>query len=219
MSCRSGLQTSWPWPFMSPIGTISAGRILSLLKVATDRQAQYGRRFGDGSYTPEIVVDGSSGVVGSDRGDVDHAVAKARANSATVADVRVVAKDGKASIDVGAGQGAARVVLVGLRSRTCDVDRPRRKPRPHHGRGKYRSLVSIRCESGAERRSISTNSFRKANRSRLSSRLRMGASSARPGRSGPDRLERGEKSGQGQPVLGYTSLGLHQPWAILVLGY
>src|SRR5271156_211193 len=59
------------------------------LQLATDRQARYGHRFGDGSYTPEIVVDGLSGVVGSDRGDVDHAVAKARANSATVADVHV----------------------------------------------------------------------------------------------------------------------------------
>jgi hypothetical protein len=84
------------------------------LQVATDRQASYGRRFGDGSYTPEIVVDGSSGVVGSDRGEVDHALAKARANSATVTDVQVVMKGGKASIDVGAGRGAARVILVGL---------------------------------------------------------------------------------------------------------
>jgi hypothetical protein len=84
------------------------------LQVATERQAQYGHRFGDGSYTPEIVVDGSSGVVGSDRGDVDQAMAKARANSATFADVHVVTKGGKAVIDVGAGQGAARVILVGL---------------------------------------------------------------------------------------------------------
>src|ERR1700685_3290885 len=30
------------------------------LQLATDRQARYGHRFGDGSYTPEIVVDGLS---------------------------------------------------------------------------------------------------------------------------------------------------------------
>jgi hypothetical protein len=84
------------------------------LQLATDRQARYGHRFGDGSYTPEIVVDGLSGVVGSDRGNVDQAVAKARANSATLAEVQVAMKDGKASIDVGAGQGAGRVILVGL---------------------------------------------------------------------------------------------------------
>ena len=35
------------------------------LDAATDRQAVYGRRFGDGSYTPEIVVDGAAGMVGS----------------------------------------------------------------------------------------------------------------------------------------------------------
>ena len=39
------------------------------LQTATDRQARYGQRFGDGSYTPEIVVDGSSGLVGSYRDD------------------------------------------------------------------------------------------------------------------------------------------------------
>src|SRR5580704_9547240 len=41
------------------------------LQVATERQARYGQRFGDGSYTPEIVVDGSTGLVGSYRDDVN----------------------------------------------------------------------------------------------------------------------------------------------------
>jgi hypothetical protein len=83
------------------------------LQAATDRQARYGKRFGDGSYTPEIVVDGRSGVVGSYSEDVNSAITKARADGRTVADVRVVAKDGKVSIDVAAGQGAAKVYLVG----------------------------------------------------------------------------------------------------------
>ena len=84
------------------------------LRAATDRQARYGARFGDGSYTPEIVVDGAAGLVGSYRDDVNRAIAKAKAESATVADVRVIIKDGKASIDVGKGQGSARVLLVGF---------------------------------------------------------------------------------------------------------
>ena len=84
------------------------------LTLATDRQAQYGRRFGDGSYTPEIVVDGASGLVGSYRDEVNSAIAKARAENRTAADVTLVAKDGKASIDIGAGQGAARIMLVGF---------------------------------------------------------------------------------------------------------
>jgi len=84
------------------------------MQTATDRQARYGQRFGDGSYTPEIVVDGSTGHVGSDRNDVNNAIARARAESRTAADVRVVAKNGKVSIDVGAGQGTAKVFLVGF---------------------------------------------------------------------------------------------------------
>ena len=38
------------------------------LDAATSRQSQYGSRFGDGSYTPEMVVDGQKGLVGSERG-------------------------------------------------------------------------------------------------------------------------------------------------------
>jgi hypothetical protein len=83
------------------------------LQTATDRQARYGRRFGDRSYTPEIVVDGGAGLVGSYRDDVNAAIAKARVESITAADVRVAAKDGKVSIDVGSGQGVAKVYLVG----------------------------------------------------------------------------------------------------------
>jgi hypothetical protein len=84
------------------------------LPVATDRQAQYGRRFGDGSYTPEIVVDGAAGLVGSYRDEVNSAIAKARTQNVTAAEVNLVARDGKASIDIGAGKGVARVMLVGF---------------------------------------------------------------------------------------------------------
>src|SRR6202012_4581349 len=42
------------------------------------RQDPYGPRFGDGSYTPEIVVDGPSSHVGSDRGEVGPAIEQAR---------------------------------------------------------------------------------------------------------------------------------------------
>src|ERR1700761_148450 len=71
------------------------------LQLATDRQDLYGRRFGDGSYTPEIVVDGAAGMVGSDRGEVDHAIARAKAAGATSADVSVTTRNGKVSIDIG----------------------------------------------------------------------------------------------------------------------
>src|SRR6266851_732934 len=53
------------------------------LEVATERQDRYGHRFGDGSYTPEIVVDGASSHVGSDRGNVGSAIEAAKRQSQT----------------------------------------------------------------------------------------------------------------------------------------
>ena len=47
-------------------------------EAATERQAAYAGHLGGGSYTPEIVVDGRHGMVGSDRGDVSSAIAVAR---------------------------------------------------------------------------------------------------------------------------------------------
>src|ERR1700722_9292071 len=44
------------------------------MEAATDRQDRYGHRFGDGSYTPEIVIDGMVGLVGSHRGEVNAAI-------------------------------------------------------------------------------------------------------------------------------------------------
>src|ERR1700758_3391740 len=55
------------------------------LEEATRRQDVYGHRFGDGSYTPEIVVDGASSHVGSSRQEVGSAIEKARRQSQTAA--------------------------------------------------------------------------------------------------------------------------------------
>jgi hypothetical protein len=84
------------------------------LQLATDRQARYGKRFVDGSYTPEIVVDGASPHVGSDRDAVGRAIAKARTESTTLADVKAVERAGRISIDIGAGHGAAKAILIGF---------------------------------------------------------------------------------------------------------
>src|SRR6266481_1487491 len=51
------------------------------LAAATERQARYGHRFGDGSYTPEIVVDGATSHVGSHRHDVGSAIDQAKRDS------------------------------------------------------------------------------------------------------------------------------------------
>lgn len=119
------------------------------LKIATDRQERYGRRFGDGSYTPEIVVDGSTGLVGSYRDDVDRAIVRARANGATVADVHVMTKDGKASIDVGAGQGTARILLVGFdREHVTPIGRGENRGRTMAEANIVRSFRSVAEWSG-----------------------------------------------------------------------
>ena len=84
------------------------------LEAATQRQDRYGHRFGDGSYTPEMVVDGAAGMVGSARGDVASAIEKAKRTSRTAAAVSVVRNGGQVSIEVGSGSGTARVLLIGF---------------------------------------------------------------------------------------------------------
>jgi hypothetical protein len=84
------------------------------LQAATQRQDQYGRRFGDGSYTPEIVVDGSAGVVGSRRGEVGSAIERAKRDSQTAAAVNVTKYGGGVSIQIGSGSGNGRVLLIGF---------------------------------------------------------------------------------------------------------
>jgi hypothetical protein len=84
------------------------------LSAATQRQDQYGHRFGDGSYTPEMVVDGAASMVGSDRGDVASAIEKAKRHSQTAAAVRVTRNGEQISIQVDSGSGAAKVLLIGF---------------------------------------------------------------------------------------------------------
>jgi hypothetical protein len=120
------------------------------LPVATDRQAQYGRRFGDGSYTPEIVVDGAAGLVGSYRDEVNSAIAKARTQNVTAAEVNLVARDGKASIDIGAGKGAARVMLVGFdREHVTAIGRGENRGRTMAEANIVRSFRSVGQWNGA----------------------------------------------------------------------
>jgi hypothetical protein len=84
------------------------------LSAATDRQARYGSRFGDGSYTPEIVVDGVTSHVGSYRDEIGSAIGRAKAGATTAAAVKVSRKDDQLLIEVGPGEGRGRVLLVGF---------------------------------------------------------------------------------------------------------
>ena len=84
------------------------------LDAATSRQSQYGSRFGDGSYTPEMVVDGQKGLVGSERGEAEAAIASAERQDRTAAPVHLSRQGGRVEITVGAGSGSGRVLLVGF---------------------------------------------------------------------------------------------------------
>jgi hypothetical protein len=82
------------------------------LAAATVRQREYARHLGDdGVYTPQMVVDGTTGFVGSDRALGLKAIAAAAAKSVPVS----VTRDGQSLlIKVGPGTGQARVLLVGF---------------------------------------------------------------------------------------------------------
>jgi hypothetical protein len=84
------------------------------LKAATERQAQYGNRFGDGSYTPEMVIDGSVGLVGSYREEVNAAIARTKQGQRTTLDVGIGRKGENVAIRIGSGRGDGQVLLIGF---------------------------------------------------------------------------------------------------------
>ncbi len=84
------------------------------LEAATERQDVYGHRFGDGSYTPEIVVDGASSHVGSHREEVGAAIEAAKRASLTAAAISVSKDAGNVVIEVGPGSGSGKLLLIGF---------------------------------------------------------------------------------------------------------
>jgi hypothetical protein len=84
------------------------------IEAATQRQSQYGARFGDGSFTPEMVVDGERGLVGSDRDRAEAVIAAAVQQNRTAASVSLSRQGEKVSISIGAGNGSGRIVLIGF---------------------------------------------------------------------------------------------------------
>ena len=93
-------------------------------ETATSRQALYAMRLGGGSYTPEMVVDGRRGMVGSEREEVAAAIAASQGEAASAVPVRLGRSGRDLSISIGQGQGQGRVVLVGFdRRRQTQVGR------------------------------------------------------------------------------------------------
>lgn len=81
---------------------------------ATERQAAYAGRLGEGSFTPQLVVDGRRSVVGSRRAEAASAVAAARAEMGTETEIAVARRNGRIAVTVGSGKGSAQVILVGF---------------------------------------------------------------------------------------------------------
>jgi hypothetical protein len=120
------------------------------LPAATQRQDVYGHRFGDGSYTPEIVVDGAASMVGSDRRDVGSAIENAKRNGRTAAAVSVSKSGEQVSIQVGAGNGSGKILLIGFdREHTTAVGRGENSGRTLTEANVVRSIRSVGQWSGA----------------------------------------------------------------------
>jgi hypothetical protein len=119
------------------------------LQAATQRQDVYGRRFGDGSYTPEIVVDGAAGMVGSARGDVGSAIENAKRNGRTAAAVSVIRSGERVSVQVGAGSGSGRILLIGFdHEHTTPIGRGENSGRTLTEANVVRSIRSVGQWSG-----------------------------------------------------------------------
>jgi hypothetical protein len=123
------------------------------LPAATQRQDVYGRRFGDGSYTPEIVVDGAASMVGSDRRDVGSAIENAKRNGRTAAAVSVSKNGEQVSIQVGAGSGSGKILLIGFdREHTTNIGRGENSGRTLTEANVVRSIRSVGQWSGTSLR-------------------------------------------------------------------
>jgi hypothetical protein len=85
------------------------------LDAATARQRDYARSLNQGGvYTPQMVVDGALGFVGSDRAQGLEAIARAARDRPGPVPM-VFARDGQSLVvSIGTGSGTARVLLVGF---------------------------------------------------------------------------------------------------------
>ncbi|MEO6075672.1 MAG: DUF1223 domain-containing protein [Dokdonella sp.] len=120
------------------------------LEASTQRQRRYAARLGEGPYTPQIVVDGVTGMVGSNRGQVAAAIDKAKKQAISSALISLAREDGRLSIAVGAGQGNGELLLVGYDSEhTTQVGRGENGGRSLTESSAVRSLRSIGTWNGS----------------------------------------------------------------------
>ena len=85
------------------------------LDAATMRQDRYAAQFGDAEvYTPEMVIDGTSGLVGSDRKDALARIASEVASGGPPVMLRLTIAGGSVAVSAGPGSGRGTLVLVGF---------------------------------------------------------------------------------------------------------
>ncbi|WP_424630091.1 DUF1223 domain-containing protein [Bradyrhizobium sp. SYSU BS000235] len=120
------------------------------LQAATDRQGRYGKRFGDGSYTPEMVIDGAVGLVGSYRGEVNSAIEKAKLEQQTSAEIHVGREGPRVAVKIGAGKGEGTILLIGFdHQHTTAIGRGENSGRTLTETNLVRSVRTIGRWSGA----------------------------------------------------------------------
>lgn len=83
------------------------------LPAATERQHAYAARLDGQVYTPEAVIDGHTGLIGSQEASVRAAIAAAKARGGEVVPVSL-ARDNGLTVRLGAGTGSGTVTLVGF---------------------------------------------------------------------------------------------------------
>jgi len=117
---------------------------------STERQKAYARRFTDGRvYTPQIVVDGTSEMVGSDRDAVMDALRGVR--PAAIAPVSFA--DDRRSVAIGGGAGRGEIVLVRfVQRRTTNVGAGENTGRIANDFNGVESLTTLGAWDGSEQR-------------------------------------------------------------------
>ena len=92
---------------------------------ATERQRVYANRSSDPTlFTPQMIVDGTQAIIGSDVDAINTALETAEDDVVTLANVSLKTVSGEAVISVGAGTGSADIMLVGYdRTHTTPIGR------------------------------------------------------------------------------------------------
>lgn len=81
---------------------------------ATERQAAYAKRLGEGNFTPQLVIDGRRSVVGSRRAEVTAAVSQAKAEIGSEVATVLSRLNDRINVRAGSGVGNAQVIFLGF---------------------------------------------------------------------------------------------------------